>query len=273
MSRLADPPKEGAVNDRLGEPSSRLLGVDGGVDLYWLPLGAGGRSVRLNGRVFEWLSARRAHRSPLEIYHAALEVHVAEGRYVIEMTPEGNGAGERHDVVVGGAVGSRHAGRLRLFRYELRCWRNGTIPDIAEAVASPVHVSVDPQLARRLLDLAPFVPCAVWGRDEFAVGEMWTSNSVASWLLVCAGVDIERVLPPVGGRAPGWDAGVAVARLPALTERGDVAVQRLGRSLVAYFSAGSDVHDPDGLATGGEHTHGMRSDNTALPESPTETQR
>ena len=24
-----------------------------GVDLYWLPLGAGGHSVRLNGRVFE----------------------------------------------------------------------------------------------------------------------------------------------------------------------------------------------------------------------------
>ena len=29
-----------------------------GVHLYWLPLGAGGHSVRLNGRVYEALAAR-----------------------------------------------------------------------------------------------------------------------------------------------------------------------------------------------------------------------
>ena len=28
------------------------------VDLYWLPLGAGGHSVRLNGRVYEAVAAR-----------------------------------------------------------------------------------------------------------------------------------------------------------------------------------------------------------------------
>ena len=28
------------------------------VDLYWLPLGAGGHSVRLNGRVFEAVASR-----------------------------------------------------------------------------------------------------------------------------------------------------------------------------------------------------------------------
>jgi hypothetical protein len=33
-----------------------------GVDLYWLPLGAGGHSVRLNGRVFEAIAARLARR-------------------------------------------------------------------------------------------------------------------------------------------------------------------------------------------------------------------
>lgn len=27
--------------------------VDAGIDLYWLPLGAGGRFVRFNGRVYE----------------------------------------------------------------------------------------------------------------------------------------------------------------------------------------------------------------------------
>ena len=30
---------------------------DTGIDLYWLPLGAGGHSVPWNGRVFEWLAA------------------------------------------------------------------------------------------------------------------------------------------------------------------------------------------------------------------------
>ena len=35
-----------------------------GVDLYWLPLGAGGHSVRLNGRVFEAVAARLARRAP-----------------------------------------------------------------------------------------------------------------------------------------------------------------------------------------------------------------
>jgi hypothetical protein len=29
-----------------------------GIDLYWLPLGAGGHSVAWNGRIFEWLAAR-----------------------------------------------------------------------------------------------------------------------------------------------------------------------------------------------------------------------
>lgn len=212
MSTLASPLKGAFANDRLDKPSTRSLGVEGSVDLYWLPLGAGGRSVRLNGRVFEWLSAFRAHRSPLAVYHAALEVLVDGGRYVIEMTPEGKGARERLDVVVGGAVGSRWAGRLRLFRYELRCWRNGTIPDVGEAVGSPVHLSVDARLARSILDLAPSVPDAVWGRDELGAGEMWTSNSVTSWLLVRAGIDVERIRPPLGGRAPGWDAGVVVAR-------------------------------------------------------------
>jgi len=35
---------------------------------------------------------------------------------------------------------------------------------------------------------------------------------VISWVLVRAGVDVDQVQPPYGGRAPGWDAGVGVAR-------------------------------------------------------------
>jgi hypothetical protein len=32
--------------------------MDASVDLYWLPLGPGGHFVRLNGRVYEALTAR-----------------------------------------------------------------------------------------------------------------------------------------------------------------------------------------------------------------------
>ena len=50
-----------------------------GVDLYWLPLGAGGHSVRLNGRVFEAVAARLGRREPCDLYHAALGVRVPGG--------------------------------------------------------------------------------------------------------------------------------------------------------------------------------------------------
>ncbi len=52
-----------------------------GVDLYWLPLGAGGHFVRFNGRVFEGVAARLAHRSACDLYHSALEVRTPDGRF------------------------------------------------------------------------------------------------------------------------------------------------------------------------------------------------
>jgi len=180
--------------------------------LYWLPLGAGGRSVRLNGRVFEAVMARLERRRPLELYHSALEVRVPEGRFVIEMTPIPDADGAARGVVGEGPVGSRRAGRFRVFRYELRCWRNGVIPDVDEAVASPRRLSDDPREARLVLDLVGSVPTAVWGRDELGAGEMWNSNSVISWLLARSGLPTEGIRPPAGGRAPGWDAGLVTAR-------------------------------------------------------------
>lgn len=181
------------------------------VDLYWLPLGAGGRSVRLNGRVFEVFAAALDRRPRRDLYHSALEVGVPEGRFVIEMAPIPDGNGALRGVVAEGAVGSRSAGRLRLFRYEIRRWRDGAIPDVAEAVESPRRLTNDPAVARRLLDLVPAVPTPVWGRDELRGGEMWNSNSLVSWLLVCSGLEVGAVPLPAGGRAPGWDAGIAVA--------------------------------------------------------------
>jgi len=181
-----------------------------GIDLYWLPLGAGGHSVRLNGRVFEAIAALWERRERRDLYHSALVVHLPEGRFVIEQGPAGRSNQER-GVVAEGAVGSRGAGRLRLFRYEVRCWREGVIPDIAEAVESPQRLTADEGIARRLVKLVPDVPTAVWGRDELRTGEMWNSNSVTSWLLAMSGAPTGSIAPPEHGRAPGWRAGLVLA--------------------------------------------------------------
>jgi hypothetical protein len=183
-----------------------------GIDLYWLPLGAGGHSVRLNGLVFEALAARLQRRNRCDLYHSALEVYVPEGRFVIEMAPIRPSDGAECGVVAEGPVGTRAAGRLRLFRYEVRRWRDGEIPDVAEAVESPRRLSAELGYARRLLELVPQVPTPVWGRDELRAGEMWNSNSLISWLIARSGLDVDPVKPPLGGRAPGWHAGVVMAR-------------------------------------------------------------
>ena len=182
-----------------------------GIDLYWLPLGAGGHSVRWNGRIFEWLAAGLDRRARRDLYHSALEVRVPEGRFVIEQAPAWGGPAER-GVVAEGAVGSGALGRFTLFRYEVRLWRDGEIPDVAEAVDSPRRLSADAECARTLLELVPLVPTPVWGRDELELGEMWNSNSLISWLLARSGLDVEAIRPPAGGRAPGWRAGIVAAR-------------------------------------------------------------
>src|SRR5664280_671851 len=182
------------------------------VGLYWLPLGAGGHSVRLNGKVFEAVVSLVERRRPLDLYHSALLVHMPEGCYAIESGPVLDADAQARGVVCGGPVGSRWAGRFRLFRYEIRCWLDGVIPDLGEAVDSPQRLTEDEDVARRLLDLAPQVPTPVWGRDELGTGDMWNSNSIVSWLVARSGLDAESVSMPSGGRAPGWDAGLVVAR-------------------------------------------------------------
>jgi hypothetical protein len=182
------------------------------VDLYWLPLGAGGHFVRLNGRLYEALAARLARRARRDLYHSALEVGVDADRYVIEMAPVWSERSKNRGSVVEGAVGSAFLGRSRAFRYEVRRWLGGRIPDVDEAVDSPRRLSTEPATAQAVLALVPAVPAPVWGRDELRAGEMWNSNSVISWLLTRAAIDIAELAPPPGGRAPGWAAGVAVAR-------------------------------------------------------------
>src|SRR5919199_5450761 len=125
------------------------------VDLYWLPLGAGGHFVRLNGRVYEALAARLERRPASDPYHSALQIQLPEGTYVVEQTPVHDWSGKERGVVAGGAVGARWAGRFRIFRYEIRLWRGGHIPDVTEAVDSPWTLSTDEQRARHVLDVVP----------------------------------------------------------------------------------------------------------------------
>jgi len=168
--------------------------------------------VRLNGKVYEAIAAATARRPRRDLYHSALVVTTPEGRYAIESAPIRESDGPDRGVVGEGPVGSKRLGRLKLFRYELRCRRNGTIPDLAEAVESPRRLTADPETAGRLLALMPAAPTPVWGRDELHAGEMWNSNSFVAWLLEGAGIDASAIEPPSGGRAPGWHAGIAVAR-------------------------------------------------------------
>jgi len=201
-----------ATSDNGMSTSAAASPEEAAVDLYWLPLGAGGHSVRFNGRVFEAVAARAGRRPACDLYHSALEVSVAAGRFVIEMTPVRDSRGEQRGVVAEGPVGTRRAGRLRIFRYEIRRWRGGHIPDVKEAVESPRRLTDEAARAKRLLDLVPQVPTPVWGRDALETGEMWNSNSVIAWLIARSGPDTESIQPPPGGRAPGWQAGLVVAR-------------------------------------------------------------
>lgn len=182
------------------------------VDLLWLPLGAGGEFVRLNGRLFEALSAWLQRRPRRDLYHAALIVELPDAAYVIEQAPALHSRRVRPGIAASGPVGAPWAGRLRAFRYEVRLWRDGRIADAAEAVESPRRLSDADDVARRVIDTAPRVPTPTWGRDELGLGEMWNSNSVIAWILAASGIDAGAIEPPAGGRAPGWGAGVTAAR-------------------------------------------------------------
>lgn len=121
-------------------PGCREVGIDqASVDLYWLPLGAGdaGRCVRGSGRLYEAVAAKQHHRARSDLYHSALIVQVDGHAFAIEMGPVWATSAPDRGVVAEGPVGMPSWGRARLFRYETRCWRDGTIPDLPAAVDSP----------------------------------------------------------------------------------------------------------------------------------------
>lgn len=180
-----------------------------GVDMYWLPLGARGCWLRFGGKVYEAVAALLARRQRQDIYHSVLEVHAPEGRFVIEMGPAIDNDWARRGVVAQGPVGFAW-GALRILRYEVRCWPDG-ITAYEYAVESPLRLTHDASMAVHVLELVREVPTPVWGRDELDAGEMWTCNSLTSWLLGRTNL-CDSIRPPLGGRAPGWDAGLTVAR-------------------------------------------------------------
>jgi hypothetical protein len=203
---MRDQPGAAGASDALARHS-----FDAGVDLYWLPLGAGGDFVRLNGRIYEAIQAYRERRRPLDLYHSALEVRVPEARFVIETAwpiPDADPASR--GVVLEGPVGSRRIARPRVFRYEVRRWQDGVIPDVLEAVASPRRLSDDEHRARRVLDLVDTEPALVWGRDE---------GDGRHVELELGGLVAHRSKRPAGRNHPAAGPG-ARARLEGRTRRG-----------------------------------------------------
>jgi hypothetical protein len=83
--------------------------------------------------VFQAIQALRERRPRQALYHAALEVRSSAGRFVIEMTPAA-AAGADRGVVSEGAVGNRSLRRFRLFRYELRRWKDGVLLELRFAL-------------------------------------------------------------------------------------------------------------------------------------------
>jgi hypothetical protein len=204
------------------------------VALYWIPLGAGGQSVRLNGIVYEVITAAIERRSRCDLYHSALEVVLPSGHYTVEMTPVPDRFGAHRGVVAEGPVGARALVRFRLFRYEVRRWRDGIVPDLASAAHSPVVLTADQELVRAVFKLLPSVPQLTWGRDESHTGEMWSCNSITSWVLARAGLDVDAIALPPRGRAPGWDAGIALARRDLDRNRRElmaIGIRRASRAL------------------------------------------
>jgi len=84
-----------------------------------------------------------------------------------------------------------------------RRWRNGVVPDLDQAIGPPVVITVDVEVARSIYDAVARVPRLVWGRDERRTGDMWSCNSIISWSLATAGVDVASVPLPPAARAPG----------------------------------------------------------------------
>ena len=95
------------------------------IELWWLPVGAGGCVVKRTSRFWELPCAARDRRRPQPLFHAALELYLADHRYVIEMTPAWGKPSEARGVIGQGPVGLKILGQLRLFDMRSEPGRRG----------------------------------------------------------------------------------------------------------------------------------------------------
>lgn len=197
-------------------PTRDAVGAEGDGDgrhravLVWLPVGAGGHVVRHTSAWWEGACALVGRRRTMNLFHAALELLVDDIPYVVEMAPAWSASPGERGVVATGPVGSRWLGSSRYFRYEVRRWAHGAIPDRRFAVGAPVVLTVDKNVVEDILRTVSDVAPLVWGRRAAGTSEMWNSNSFICWLLARSGLSTSHP-PPQGGRAPGWSAGREIA--------------------------------------------------------------
>lgn len=84
--------------------------------------------------------------------HSALIVVVLDGvEHVIEMSPVLGQHDSDRSVLVTGPVGLRFLGRFPLFRYEVRCWPHGILPDRRYAAGNPVEFPLTAGAASALM--------------------------------------------------------------------------------------------------------------------------
>ena len=205
------------------------------LDLYWLPLGAGGHSVRVQRP-----HLRGGGRSP-RCAAAAPSVTTSTTRRSTGDDAGGHPTQSRwsaakalvsaeaadHGAVAGGARGQPPARPLGAVSI-----RDPLLSVAARSQTSRRRLRAPAAADRRpcscsggsVLELVPLrsdLRSGGWTRSQ--TGEMWNSNSLVSWLLVSHRPDVGRAdRLPVGGRAPGWQAGIAVAapRSPEARRRG-----------------------------------------------------
>jgi hypothetical protein len=135
----------------------------------------------------------------------ALEVHLGGVRHVVESAPMWGRPDPDRGVVVEGPVGLAWLGRWKPFRYEIRRWRDGVIPDAAEAVDSPKRISTDRDRARRTVGPRASRPAPGGGTNSVLV----TCGTPARSSRGCSSAAV-RTSVRSGGR-PGWTAGVVAA--------------------------------------------------------------
>ena len=190
------------------------------VELYWIPLGAGGHCVRFNGRIFEALDAARRAPSALRplprgarrpARRPALHDRARRRR----RTPTRRAAASSAPAPSAAATSAGCA----CFATRFAAGEADRSPTWTTRSAGRCRLTTDPGVARRLLDLVAAVPRPVWGRDELDAGEMWNSNSVIAWLVATAGLPADELEPAAAGQGAGLE-GRSRGRAPLKAPEG-----------------------------------------------------